>query len=63
MILRNAFWESNQHIKMISKGSRNTDDWSDDCWKFTSAVIRVNIKIEKTDPKPLNGSMCIDMEI
>ncbi len=30
MILRNVSWAANQHISMISEGSRDTEDWNND---------------------------------
>ncbi len=27
-----------QHIRMISEGSYETDDWNDGCWKFSFAI-------------------------
>ncbi len=30
IIIRNAFWAANQHIRMISEGSCDTEDWSND---------------------------------
>jgi len=28
--MRNVFWASNHHIRVISEGSCDTEDWSDD---------------------------------
>ncbi len=39
----NISWASNQHIKMISEGSCDTEDWSNDA--------------ETSDPKLLNGGV------
>ncbi len=30
IIFRNASWAANQHIRMISEGSWDTEDWSND---------------------------------
>ncbi len=30
IIIRNASWAANQHIKMIPEGSYKTEDWSND---------------------------------
>ncbi len=30
MVSSTTAWASNQHIKMISEGSRDTEDWSND---------------------------------
>ncbi len=30
LIIRNVLWAANQHIRMISEGSRDTEDWSND---------------------------------
>ncbi len=30
IIIRNVYWVSNQHIRMISEGSCDTEDWSND---------------------------------
>ncbi len=32
----------NQHIRMISKGSCDIEDWSDDCWKFSLSITGIN---------------------
>ncbi len=29
-LIRNVFWAVNQHIRMISEGSCDTEDWSND---------------------------------
>ncbi len=31
-----------QHIKMISKGSCETEDWSNGCWKFSFVTTGIN---------------------
>ncbi len=31
-----------QHIKMISKGSYYTEDWSNGCWKFSFVTTWIN---------------------
>ncbi len=30
LIIRNVSWAANQHIRMISEGSYDTEDWSND---------------------------------
>ncbi len=30
LIIRNVYWEAYQHIRMISEGSCDTEDWSND---------------------------------
>ncbi len=30
-------WAPKQRIKMISEGSCDTEDWSNDCWRFIFA--------------------------
>ncbi len=30
VIIRNVSWAANQHIRMISEGSCDTEDWSND---------------------------------
>ncbi len=42
----------NHHIRMISEGSCDTEDWSNGCWKFSFAITEINyilkyIKIER----------------
>ncbi len=37
LIIRNVSWAANQHIRMISEGSYDTEDWSDDA--ANSALI------------------------
>jgi len=39
IIIRNISWAANQHIRKISEGSRDTEDWSNDAdadlnWKL-----------------------------
>jgi len=34
IIIRNALWAANQHIRMISVGSCDTEDWSNDAGNF-----------------------------
>ncbi len=36
------FWATNQHIQMISEGSRGTEDWSNGCWKVSFAITGIN---------------------
>ncbi len=31
-------WAQNQHIRMISEGSRDTEDWSNGWWKLSFAI-------------------------
>ncbi len=31
IIIRNVSWAANQHIRMISEGSCDTEDWSNHC--------------------------------
>ncbi len=31
IIIRNVSWAPNHHIRMISEGSCDTEDWSNDC--------------------------------
>ncbi len=31
-----------QHIRMISEGSCDTKDWSNDCWKFSFAITGIH---------------------
>ncbi len=45
-------WAENQHIRMISEGSCDTEDWSNGCWKFSFTITGINyilkyITIEK----------------
>ncbi len=32
----------NQHIRMISEGSCDTEDWSNDYWKISFGITRIN---------------------
>ncbi len=32
----------NVHIRMISEASRDTEDWSNDCWKFSFDIPEIN---------------------
>ncbi len=46
-------WNKMHHgIRMISEGSSDTEDWTNDCWKFSFDITGINciliyIKIEK----------------
>ncbi len=47
----NVSGAANQYIRMISERSRDTEDWSNDCWKFSFAITGIKyilkyIKIE-----------------
>ncbi len=42
-------WAPKQHIKMISEGSCDTEDWSNDCWKFSFAITRINYILKYTE--------------
>ncbi len=35
-------WAINQHIRMISEGSCDPEDWSNDHWKFNIYIIGIN---------------------
>jgi len=35
-------WAPNEHIRMLSEGSCDTEDYSNGCWKFNIAVIGRN---------------------
>ncbi len=50
-VIRNVSWASNQHIRMISEGSCDTEDWNTGCWKWTFAITGIII-IKK------NGNVC-----
>ncbi len=39
---RNVSWASNQHIRIISEGSRDTENWSNDCWKLGFCITGMN---------------------
>ncbi len=38
----NVSWASNQHIRIISIGSRDTENWSNDCWKLSFCITVMN---------------------
>ncbi len=51
-IVQKKSWTPNLHIRMISEGSCDTEDWNNGCWKFSFAITGINgiskyIKIEK----------------
>ncbi len=55
IVIRNVSWAPNQYIRirMISKGSCDTEDWRNGCWKFSFAITEINyilkhINIKKT---------------
>ncbi len=39
-------WAPNQHIRMISKGSCDTEDWSNVCWKICFDITGINGVLE-----------------
>ncbi len=39
VIIRNASWAANQHITMISEGSCDTEDWSNDAENSASQYL------------------------
>ncbi len=39
------FWAANQHIRMISEGSCDTEDWSNDAENFWSQDNKLHFKI------------------
>ncbi len=39
--IRNVCWAANQHIRMISEGSCDTEDWSNDA-ENSALIIRIN---------------------
>ncbi len=41
VIIINVSWGPNQHIQMISKGSCDTEEWSNGCWIFSFAITRI----------------------
>ncbi len=45
----------NQYIIMISEGSCDTGDWSNDCWKFSFAMTEINYI--------LNRDLCLPKEM
>ncbi len=50
LIIRNISWALNQHIRMISEGSCDTEDWSNSCWKFSFTITGLNYNILKYKP-------------
>ncbi len=49
----------NQHIRMISEGSRDSGYWSNDCFSSTIAYINYILKYIKKDPKHLNDILVL----
>ncbi len=41
LIIRNDSWAADPHILMISDGSRDTEDWSNDA-ENTALITRIN---------------------
>ncbi len=41
IIIRNVSWAANQHIIMISEGSCDTEDWSNDA-ENTALITEIN---------------------
>ncbi len=41
IIIGNVSWAANHHIRMISEGSCDTEDWSNGIWKFSFAIIGI----------------------
>ncbi len=55
LIIRNVSWAANQHIRKISEGSCDTEDWSDDA-ENSALITGINdilyyIKIENSSFK------------
>ncbi len=40
--IRNVSWAADPHIRMISEGSCDPEDWSNDCWKFSFDITGIN---------------------
>ncbi len=45
IIIRNVSWAANQHIRMISEGSCDTEDWSNDA-ENSAAHHRINYVLQ-----------------
>ncbi len=43
MIIRNVSWAANQHIRMISEGSCDSEDWSNDAENSQELISFYNI--------------------
>ncbi len=41
LIIRNVSWAANHHIRMISEGTRDTEDWSNDA-ENTALITAIN---------------------
>ncbi len=41
VIIRNVCWAANQHIRMISEGSCDTEDWSNDA-ENSASITGIN---------------------
>ncbi len=39
---KKLFLSINQHLRIISEGSCDTEDWSNNCWKFSFAITGIN---------------------
>jgi len=44
IIIRNVSWASNPHIRVISEGSCDTEDWSNDAENTTLITVILNGK-------------------
>ncbi len=42
VIIRIVSYGPNQHIRMISEGSCDTEDWSNGYWKFSLSISGIN---------------------
>ncbi len=46
-VIRNYSWAVNQHIRMTSEGSCDTEDWSNYCWRFSFDITGMNYSKKK----------------
>ncbi len=57
IIIRNVSWAANQHIRMISEGSCDTEDWSNDAG-YSALITEINYILFKQKTAILN---CINI--
>ncbi len=48
-LIRHFSWAANQHIRMFSEWSCDTEDWSNGCWKFSFSITGIKLLKKKTN--------------
>ncbi len=54
-MIRNVPLVQSQHMWMISEESCDTEDWSNECWKFSFAMTEINDSLKYSN---IENSYC-----